>query len=119
MKRLFVGYLFLIAATVVAYLIARAGHLALALLVMAVYAAILVWSSYMREAERDLFDAVVYHHVKDLIKDNQRLGEALIAVTEETPSLKTRQWEVYTIDLPNQDQLVLYRCTTEEDEKEG
>ena len=46
MKRLFVGYLFLIAATVAAYLAARAGYLALALLVMAVYAAILIWSSY-------------------------------------------------------------------------
>ena len=46
MKRLSVQYLILIAATVAACLIGRAGHLALALLVMAVYAAILIWSSY-------------------------------------------------------------------------
>ncbi len=46
MKRLFVGYLFLIAATVVAYLTARAGHLALALLPLVSYAATLVWILY-------------------------------------------------------------------------
>ena len=42
MKRLFVGYLFLIAATVAAYLAARAGHLALALLPLMSYAATLI-----------------------------------------------------------------------------
>lgn len=119
MKRLSVQYLILIAATVAACLIGRAGHLALALLVMAVYAAILIWSSCKYQAERGLFDAVIYHQVKDLIKDNQRLAEALIVVTKATPRLKTTQGEVYTIDLPNQDKLVLYRRTAEEGEREG
>ena len=119
MKRLSIQYLVLVAATVAACLIARAGYITLAILAMAVYATVMIWSSYRDQVERRLFDAVAHHHIKDLVKDNQRLGEALIAVTEETPSLKTRQWEAYTIDLPNQDQLVLYRCTTDEDEKEG
>lgn len=123
MKRLFVGYLFLIAATVAACITVRAGYAILAILVMAVYATILIWSSYRDQVKRHLFDAVTYHHIKGLVKDNQRLGEALIVVTADTPwmsaSLKTEQGEVYTIDLPNQDRLVLYRRTTEEDEKEG
>ena len=119
MKRLSVQHLVLVAATVAAYLIGRAGHLALALLVMAVYTTVLIWSSYKYQAERGLFDAVIYHQVKDLIKDNRRLAEALIVVTEATPRLKTTQGEIYTIDLPNQDKLVLYRRTAEEDEREG
>ena len=119
MKRLFVGYLFLIAATVVAYLTARAGHLALALLPLVSYAATLVWILYKDQVKRRLFDAVTYCHVKELIKDNQRLAEALIVITEATPRLKTERGEVYAIDLPDQDKLVLYRRTAEEDEQEG
>ena len=117
MKRFTIQYLILIAATAVACVIAKTGYTTVALLTMAVYATILVWSSYMREADRSLFDAVTHYHIKELVKDNQRLGEALITVTEETPSLKTRQWEVYTIDLPNQDRLVLYRNNTTGEEE--
>ncbi len=117
MKRLFVGYLFLIAATVVAYLTARAGHLALALLPLVSYAATLVWILYKDQVKRRLFDAVTYCHVKELIKDNQRLAEALIVVTKATPRLKTTQGEVYAIDLPNQDRLVLYRNNTTGEEE--
>lgn len=119
MKRLFVGYLFLIAATVAAYLAARAGHLALALLPLMSYAATLIWLLYKNQIDRDLFDAVVYHRVKDLIKDNQRLAEALISVTEATPSVVLRQGEVYGIDLPNQDRIILYRPTAKEEERKG
>ncbi len=119
MKRLFVGYLFLIAATVAAYLAARAGHLALALLPLVSYAATLVWILYKDQVKRRLFDAVTYCHVKELIKDNQRLAEALISVAEATPSVVLRQGEVYTIDLPDQDKLVLYRRTAEEEERKG
>ena len=119
MKRFTIQYLILIAVTVAACIIARAGYTTLAILAVAVCATILLWSSYTREAERDLFDVVVYHHVKDLVKDNRRLAEALIVVTEATPRLKTTQGEIYTIDLPNQDKLVLYRRTAEEDEREG
>lgn len=56
---------------------------------------------------------------KELIKDNQRLAEALISVAEATPSVVLRQGEVYTIDLPDQDKLVLYRRTAEEEERKG
>ncbi len=123
MKRLFVGYLFLIAATVAAYLAARAGHLALALLPLMSYAATLIWLLYKNQIDRDLFDAVVYHRVKDLIKDNQRLAEALIVVAEETQGvsafLETRGGEVYAIDLPNQDRIILYRPTAKEEERKG
>ena len=117
MKRLFVGYLFLIAATVAAYLAARAGHLTLALLPLMSYAATLIWLLYKNQIDRDLFDAVVYYHVKELIDDNQRLSEALIVITEATPRLKTERGEVYAIDLPNQDRLVLYRNNTTGEEE--
>ena len=117
MKRFIVQYVVLIAATVAACLIGRAGHLALALLVMAVYTTVLIWSSYKYQAERGLFDAVIYHQVKDLIKDNQRLAEALIVVTKATPRLKTTQGEVYAINLPGQDHLVLYRKNTTGEEE--
>ena len=113
----FVGYLFLIAATVAAYLAARAGHLALALLPLMSYAATLIWLLYKNQIDRDLFDAVVYYHVKELIDDNQRLAEALIVITEATPRLKTERGEVYAIDLPNQDRLVLYRNNTTGEEE--
>lgn len=126
MKRLSIQYLVLVAATVAACLIARAGYITLAILAMAVYATVMIWSSYRDQVERRLFDAVAHHHIKDLVKDNQRLGEALIVVTEGTPwvsaSLKTEQGEAYAIDLPGQDHLILYRLAKEEEgegSKEG
>lgn len=119
MKRFIVQYVVLIAATVAACIIARAGYITLALLSMAVYATVLIWSSYKDQVKRDLFDAVAYHHIKELIKDNQRLAEALIVLKKASPCLETRGGEVYAIDLPNQDRIILYRHTAKEDEQEG
>ena len=118
MKRFIVQYVVLIAATVAACIIARAGYITLAILVMAVYATVMIWSSYRDQAERNLFDSLTYRHVKELIEDNQRLAEALIALKKTSPFLETRGEKVYAIDLPDQKRLILYRHIAEEDEQE-
>ena len=121
MKRFAIQYLILIATTVVVCVIAKTGYITLSILTMVVYATVLIWSSYRDQAERNLFNSLTYHHVKELIEDNQRLGEALIVVTAGTPwvsaSLKTEQGEAYVIDLPGQDHLILYRLAKEEEGK--
>ena len=119
MKRFIVQYVVLIAATVAACIIARAGYITLAILVMAVYATVLIWYSYRDQVERYLFNSLTYHHVKELIEDNQRLAEALIALKKTSPCIETRGGKVYAIDLPDQKRLILYRPTAEEGEREG
>ncbi|MFC2369666.1 MAG: hypothetical protein ACFNMB_00350 [Candidatus Saccharimonas sp.] len=121
MKRFFVENAILIAISVATTFIAKAGHPAFAMSFLAVYAAIIIYLSEVRQIKETARQRRLEERLADEVARERRLGEMLVsAATEalwvneviETPSISS-----YVIDVPEHGRIVVHLPATEEDTK--
>ncbi len=112
MKRFFVENTILIAAGLVAAMITKAGHPALALFLLAAYAAVLIYLSEDRQDREATRLRRLEERLSDEVARERRLGEALVLAATEAlwveEVVETTSVISYVIDVPERGRIVVH-----------
>lgn len=112
MKDSFVKYGILLVMSMAAVFIAKAGHPAFAMWILAVYSAILICLSEFRQTNETARQRRLEERLSDEVARTRCLGEALVAAATETlwveDVIETPSISSYVIDVPEHGRIIVH-----------